>query len=408
MHPKNISIRDYTYELPDERIAKHPLQNRDESKLLIYRNSELISGHFKEIDLHLPDKSLLVFNNTKVIHARLLFKRETGASIEILCLEPFGNHSIPQGMSATGSSMWIAMVGNAKKWKQGEKLYRTISTPHGDINLTAIQLNKVDDDYIVGFFWEPFNLPFSDVLQYAGILPLPPYLNRENVPEDEERYQTIYAIQQGSIAAPTAGLHFSFEVLDKLVAKSIDICDITLHVGAGTFKPVKADALSGHQMHVEQISLSLESIKLLYAAKLENRAIVAVGTTVARTLESLYWYGVKLLNNDKQTTLRVGQWEPYDQTTNCTVTDALEAIIAWMEYKEIQSLSGSTGIIIAPGYTFKMTDVLITNFHQPDSTLLLLVAAFTGKNWRSIYNYALANGFRFLSYGDSSVLYPHS
>ena len=407
MHPKHLHIKDFSYELPDEKIAKFPLDNRDGSKLLVYNQGTISTDNFSDIANYIPEQSLMVFNNTKVIHARLLFNRETGAQIEVLCLEPMNQPDIPSALNLKGSSIWKCMVGNAKKWNQGEKLIREIESADGIIQLTAILLNKIEDTYIVGFFWTPFEKPFSEVIHFAGQLPLPPYLKRDNIPSDEVRYQTIYAAEQGSIAAPTAGLHFTESVFDKLIAKQINIGDVTLHVGAGTFKPIKSDELAGHEMHEERISISLDTLEQI-ALHLESKLpITAVGTTVTRTLESLYWHGIKLMQHPNLDEISIQQWEPYETETNgVSSAEAIQTIIDCLKNNNLKDLQGKTKIIIAPGYDFKIVDILVTNFHQPENTLMLLVAAFVKEDWRAIYDYALKNEFRFLSYGDSSILIP--
>jgi len=403
---KDIAIQDYTYELPEELIAKYPLEKRDDSRLLVFKNKFISDNQFTDLVNHLPENALMLFNNTKVIQARLVFNRETGAKIEIMCLEPHPNPEMTTALNAKGTAMWKAFVGNAKKWNQGEKLIRKIPYADGEITLTAILLNKLDDAYVVGFFWDPFSLTLAEVLHYAGSLPIPPYLKRETETSDEERYQTVYAQHKGSVAAPTAGLHFTFESLDAIQQKGIEITDVTLHVGAGTFKPVKSDTIGDHLMHDESVSVSLETLKLIHHHLTNNKPIVAVGTTVTRTIESLYWHGLKLNLGIKSNVMEIHQWEPYElENNNLSASDSFDCIIKHLEANNQTEVKGSTSLMIVPGYQFKIIDMLVTNFHQPQSTLLLLIAAFVGNQWRNIYNHALQNRYRFLSYGDSSLLF---
>lgn len=408
MDVKSIQIKDYTYELPEERIAKFPLANRDESKLLHYYSGKITETIFRQIDELIPANALVVFNNTKVIHARVLFQRETGAQIEIFCIEPSTHLDYQLAFSSKKSCVWKCMVGNAKRWKE-EVLYKTINTPLGQVNLSVAKKGKAGELFLVEFTWDNDELFFAEVLHYAGILPLPPYLNRDTELSDEERYQTIYAKQQGSVAAPTAGLHFTTEVFDKLAKKGIKTEEVTLHVGAGTFKPVKSAALSDHEMHEETIFIEKSAIERLVQTIKNEQTVIAVGTTSMRTLESLYWWGAKLITQAATGDVYVGQWDAYELHADAiTVKQALDAILQDMENKGETVLHGSTQIIIAPGYTFKVVDGIITNFHQPENTLILLIAAFVGNDWKMIYEYALANGYRFLSYGDSSLLWKNA
>jgi S-adenosylmethionine:tRNA ribosyltransferase-isomerase len=403
MDVKNINIQDYTYHLPDEKIALYPLEKRDESKLLVYREGKIGEDVFKHIDAYLPEESLIVFNNTRVIHARILFNRSTGAQIEVFCIEPLHHSDYQLAFAARGNCTWKCMIGNAKRWKE-EKLLKVVETPAGKINLNVEKKKKEGELFVVEFTWNP-DISFAEVLHHAGVLPLPPYLNRTAENSDEERYQTIYASMQGSVAAPTAGLHFTNDVFQQLASRRITAAEVTLHVGAGTFRPVKAETLSGHDMHEESVFITLDVIKHLYLHLLKKKKIIAVGTTATRTLESLYWHGLKLLNGEKNV-VNIRQWDAYEAGEEpADVADAFKMIIDKMESDGETVLQGSTQIIIAPGYRFKVVDILITNFHQPENTLILLIAAFTGDDWRSIYDYALHNNFRFLSYGDSSVLF---
>lgn len=404
-HPKNLRIADYSYHLPDARIARFPLENRDASKLLVYRNKQLSTETFVNLAQYIPEYSLVVFNNTRVIHARLLFKRATGAQIEIFCIEPVSPADHLHNLSSTGTCVWKCMVGNSKRWKSGESLELQIVHEQQTIVISAFVLERTDDMPIIRFQWEPAELHFADVLLHAGLLPLPPYLNRENTSSDEQTYQTIYARWDGSVAAPTAGLHFTPKVLQSFNSRQIQQTEITLHVGAGTFKPVKSDQLDGHAMHEEHLVFPIEAIRKLHQQLRNKKPVVAVGTTVTRSLESLYWFGVKLRQN-RENPFQLRQWEVYDTIDDLPdPAKSLEYILMYMEKMDMDEINGSTSILIAPGYAFRLVDILITNFHQPGNTLLLLVAAFAGEAWRKIYDYALASDFRFLSYGDSSILF---
>ncbi len=404
---KAIQIQDYSYQLPEERIAKFPLEKRDESKLLHYQAGEISETTFKFINELIPANSLVVFNNTKVIHARVLFQRETGAQIEVFCIEPLEHLDYQLAFASKGNCIWKCMVGNAKRWKE-DVLQKIVQTPFGVVQLKAEKKGKTGELFLVEFSWDNKDLFFAEVLYYAGILPLPPYLNRDTELSDEERYQTIYAKQQGSVAAPTAGLHFTDDVFNKLAQKNIKTAEVTLHVGAGTFKPVKSTELANHEMHEETIFVELRTIESILQTLTNNHPVIAVGTTSMRTLESLYWWGVRLLKQEVASAVFVGQWDAYElDDTNITVEDALKAIVQDMQTKAETVLQGSTQIIIAPGYVFKVVDAIITNFHQPENTLILLIAAFVGPDWRKIYEHALTNDYRFLSYGDSSLLWKN-
>ena len=407
MHPKNINIKDFSYELPDDRIAKFPMPDRDQSKLLVYKNAEITEHIFSEIDEYLPNNSLIVFNNTKVIHARILFQKESGAQIEIFCLEPFEHKDFQLSFNSKKSCVWKCMIGNLKRWKDlDEILVKTIPSPYGDIELKAERIKKIDDAFIIKFSWQPEELQFAEVLHHAGILPLPPYLNRKNIDSDEDRYQTVYAKHEGSVASPTAGLHFTEPVFEKLRQKNIHPLYLTLHVGAGTFKPIKTEVLSEHVMHEETVSISKKSLEGILDHLINKKSIIAVGTTSARTLESIYWHGVQLINKKAKNEMNISQWTPYEDLENeISSIKSIEAIIENLEQNRLEELHGSTQIIIAPGYQFKIVDILITNFHQPENTLILLIAAFVGDQWKTIYDYALNNDFRFLSFGDSSLLF---
>ncbi len=397
--PRNISIKDYTYELPEERIARYPLAERDSSKLLLWRDGHITDKNFRALTEHLPPNSALVFNHSSVIKARLLFKSVTGAVIEIFCLEP--EHGNEQGLFSKSGVLWKCMVGRLKKWKE-----ETLLCGKENIELQARILRKEQDHVLIKFSWQPVELTFSEVLQRLGVLPIPPYLNRPTETIDQTRYQTVYAKDEGSVAAPTAGLHFTPQVLEAVKKKDIPVFELSLHVGSGTFKPVKADLLKDHPMHAEWMSIDIHTVEQLQQAG--NRALIAVGTTSLRALESLYWLGCKIAAGavDEQQP-EVGQWEPYaGEHAVISAAEALSAISKYMNGKGLQRLVCRTSILIAPPYKLKMARGLITNFHQPQSTLLLLVAAIAGDGWRKIYEHALENNYRFLSYGDSSLLLP--
>lgn len=403
--PGDISISDFTYELPEDRIAKYPLEERDSSKLLVYREGKIEDQEFKNLPNLLSAKDCLVFNDTKVIHARLQFQRETGARIEVFCLEPVDPREVTEAFSAKGKSTWKAMVGNAKRWKDGEVLTRIVSAESGEFELNANLISRETDAFLIRFDWDS-DFTFSEVLDQIGILPLPPYLNRDTEAEDEERYQTVYAQADGSVAAPTAGLHFTQAVFDSLKAKQIQSTFVTLHVGAGTFKPVKSQTMEGHEMHQERISVSRNTIQRLLDSTVNGNRIIPVGTTSLRTIESIYWFGVKLVSGIQMKELNVSQWEPYELANQTlSASDSLEAVLDWMNTNQKDYLNGQTQLLIAPGYEIRMADALVTNFHQPKSTLLLLVAALIGPEWKQVYHYALENDFRFLSFGDSSILF---
>ena len=406
MHPKHLSINDFTYHLPADKIALHPLGERDQSKLLIYENGKIKEDVYKNIAQHLPERSLLIFNNTKVIPARILFKKDTGGVIEIFCLEPFEENSeYVSAMIKKGSAKWKCMIGGASKWKEGN-LVKKIKLKNEEIILTASLKEKLPDAYVAEFAWQPSHYTFSEIIEQAGEIPLPPYIKRDVEENDKERYQTIYAEHKGSVAAPTAGLHFTPGVFTSLKQKNIKTDFVTLHVGAGTFKPVKAESMQQHEMHAEWIDVPAATIENI----LDNLAgnIIATGTTSLRTIESLYWMGVKSYLNKDCTIheLEIKQWEVYEEPLIAQDTDAttaLSSLLTWMKKNELQRLFIRTQILIAPGYQFKIAKALITNFHQPQSTLLLLVAAITNE-WKKIYEYALDNDFRFLSYGDGCLL----
>lgn len=406
MHPRDLQIQDFTYSLPDHRIAWYPLKKRDDSKLLIYKEGQIREDHYANISQHLPENALLVFNNTKVVEARLLFKKPTGGSIEVFCLEPHARYSdIATAMLQQGKVWWNCLVGGAGKWKHGSILEKRITTDTGELVLNAGIVERQADSFTIELSWQPATLSFAEVLHFAGLIPLPPYIKRTAGETDKERYQTIYAKHDGSVAAPTAGLHFTDEIFQSLTEKNITTGFVTLHVGAGTFKPVKASRMEDHSMHTEFIEVTEELITQL----IDNTgSIFSVGTTSMRTLESLYWMGVKIVqNNDIQVDkLAVTQWEVYDLLPQHTgVVESLKALQEWMKEKQLNKLISQTQILIAPGYQPKIISGLITNFHQPQSTLLLLVAALIGNEWKRVYSYALENDFRFLSYGDGCLLF---
>ena len=405
--PKHIRISEFNYPLPDERIAKFPLPVRDQSKLLLYRHGEVTEDIFTSLPDYLPANSLMIFNNTKVIQARLHFHKETGALIEVFCLEPIQPNDYALNFQQTEHAAWLCMIGNLKKWKEGA-LKREITVKGKPLTLTAERGACHGTSHWVDFRWNNPEITFADILEVFGELPIPPYLNRETQESDKETYQTVYSKIKGSVAAPTAGLHFTPRVLDALREKGVALAELTLHVGAGTFKPVKSEEIEGHEMHTEYISVNRSTLEKLVAH--EGKAI-AVGTTSVRTLESLYHIGVTLLHNPNATEedLHVKQWQPYEtalETAATPAVDALQAIIAYLDRHHMETLHSSTQIIIAPGYEYRIVKAMVTNFHQPQSTLLLLVSAFLHGDWRKIYDYALAHDFRFLSYGDSSLLIP--
>lgn len=405
--PRHIRISEFNYPLPDERIAKFPLPVRDQSKLLLYRHGEVSEDVFTSLPDYLPADSLMIFNNTKVIQARLHFHKETGALIEVFCLEPIRPNDYALNFQQTEHAAWLCMIGNLKKWKEGV-LKREMVVKGKPLTLTAERGACHGTSHWVDFRWNNPEITFADILEVFGELPIPPYLNRETQESDKETYQTVYSKIKGSVAAPTAGLHFTPRVLDALRKKGVELEELTLHVGAGTFKPVKSEEIEGHEMHTEYISVSRNTLEKLIAH--EGKA-VAVGTTSVRTLESLYHIGVTLLNSPDATEeeLHVKQWQPYELTpemASVSPVDALHAIVDYLNRHNMETLHTSTQIIIAPGYEYKIVKAIVTNFHQPQSTLLLLVSAFLRGDWRKIYDYALAHDFRFLSYGDSSLLIP--
>ncbi len=410
--PRTISIKDYTYSLPDNRIAHYPLPERDSSKLLVYKEGKISKDIFRNISSHIPDKSLLIFNNTKVVEARLLFQKPTGGVIEIFCLEPHQQYpDITTAMFQKEKVWWQCLVGGAAKWKPGQLLEKKIRYDDKEIILKAAYIEKKDDTFTIELSWSPVMLSFAEVLNHTGAVPLPPYIKRAPEKSDKERYQTVYADTDGSVAAPTAGLHFTNQIVGNLKEKDIQADYVTLHVGAGTFKPVKSESMLQHDMHAEWIDVHKTAIENILQ-NLDNN-IIAVGTTSLRTIESLYWLGVKksrVISQESgvesESSLNLLQWEAYELAEkNISAQESLQSLLKWMDKNNLERLIGKTQILIAPGYQFKIVKGLITNFHQPQSTLLLLVAALIGEDWRKVYDYALQHDFRFLSYGDGSLLW---
>ena len=401
---KHIKISEFNYPLPDERIAKFPLSNRDESKLLVYRQGEVSEDRFTSLPDYLEPGEMMVFNNTKVIQARLHFRKETGALIEVFCLEPIAPNDYALSFQQTKKCSWLCMVGNLKKWKEGT-LKREVEVKGKTITLSATRGECRGTSHWIDFEWDDDSLTFADVLEAVGELPIPPYLNRETQESDKQTYQTVYSKIKGSVAAPTAGLHFTERVLKALDEKGIDREELTLHVGAGTFKPVKSEEIEGHEMHTEYISVNKRTIEKLIA---HGGKTIAVGTTSVRTLESLYYIGIRIHLNPEanQEELHVKQWMPYEPHPALTPVESLQNILDYLNRNNMEALHTSTQIIIAPGYEYKIVKKIVTNFHQPQSTLLLLVSAFVKGDWKKIYDYALSHDFRFLSYGDSSLLIP--
>lgn len=399
---QQIRIEDYSYTLPEERIARYPLPQRDASRLLRYSAGQIADAQFCDLPEYLPEGTVLVRNNSKVIRARILMHKPTGARIEVFCLEPLSPSSYELSLSSKQGCSWRCMLGNARRWAIGSALEQTIQrADRTDLVLRAQRIGQGE----VHFSWSDESISFAELLELMGILPIPPYLNRETEERDLSTYQTVYAQKQGSVAAPTAGLHFTPEVEAKVRERGAEIIDLTLHVGAGTFRPVSAQQIGAHDMHHEYISLSLSTLERLRASL---GRIIAVGTTSVRTLESLYWLGVRLLREGDLPTeaLAIDQWLPYRDSVEVCAQEAFDALMAYMQSAQMDTLSFPTSILIAPGYRFRVVRGLITNFHQPHSTLLLLIAALLGEDWCRVYDHALQGGYRFLSYGDSSLLLP--
>ena len=404
--PKHIRISDYNYNLPDERIAKFPIAQRDHSKLLVYRHGEVSDDTFYHLPDYLPEGALMVFNNTKVIQARMHFRKETGALIEVFLLEPADPTDYELMFQLTSHCSWLCLIGNLKKWKEGT-LKRDFTIKGEQLTLTATRRQMVGNSHWVDLEWNNANVTFAEILEEVGELPIPPYLNRNTEESDKTTYQTVYSKIKGSVAAPTAGLHFTEDVLHAIDEKGIDREEVTLHVGAGTFKPVKSEEIEGHEMHTEYICVRRETLEKLIA---HDAKAIAVGTTSVRTLESLFYMGCRLAGNPElsERELHIDQWEPYEERAGEEIppVEALKHLLDWLDRNHLPALHSSTQIIIAPGYEYKIVKMLVTNFHQPQSTLLLLVSAFVRGDWHKIYDYALTHDFRFLSYGDSSLLIP--
>jgi S-adenosylmethionine:tRNA ribosyltransferase-isomerase len=395
----SIKINDYTYDLPESKIAKYPLAKRDKSKLLVWKSGMIKESIFSNCVEFLPKNAQLVFNNTRVIHARMFFRKETGSKIEIFCLEPVDPHDYQIAFQQKKQVVWKCMVGNSKKWKSGI-LSREIEIEKEKIVLHAERISQFENTFHIKFSWDkPFT--FAEIVEHTGVLPIPPYLNRETEESDEETYQTVYAKIDGSVAAPTAGLHFTDTVLNNLHSKKITTTEITLHVGAGTFQPVKSETIDGHTMHREVVIIPKNIIEGFYQ---NPGKIIAVGTTSVRSLESLYWLGLQLENHSfNPKNPEVLQWEPYENEAKIDTKKAFQHIIEYLNQSNLNEIQFSTQIIILPGYNFKVIEGMFTNFHQPQSTLLLLISAFLGNDWKKVYDHALANNFRFLSYGDSNL-----
>lgn len=407
MRPQDISIKDYTYELPNDRIAQRPLPRRDASKLLIYREGNISQDTYRNIATHLPENSLLVINTTRVVRARVLFQKPTGGVIEIFCLAPHEHIDLSSAMSRQQKVLWQCLIGGASKWKAGQILEKTLPQDPR-FKLTARYVQKLTDSFVIEFSWEPKTFVFAEIINAFGVLPLPPYIKREEEKDDSSRYQTIYGKSFGSVAAPTAGLHFTEEVFEKIKKKNITTGQVTLHVGAGTFKPVKSETMAGHDMHEEYFEVSAAFVSQLMQFVQQRLPITATGTTSLRAIESLYWLGAKLsLQPDLPASeWTIGQWEAYDlEKENIHVLNALQTLHQKIIDAGEDRVIARTQLLIAPGYSIKIPTALITNFHQPQSTLLLLVAAFVGKDWKKVYDYALENDFRFLSYGDGCLLF---
>ena len=404
VNTKHIRISDFNYYLPEGKIAKFPIAQRDHSKLLIYNHGNISDDFFYNLPKYLPKDSLMVFNNTKVIQARIHFHKESGALIEIFLLEPSSPADYEQMFQSRCHCSWLCMIGNLKKWKSGT-LNRKFTINGHEFILSANRMEDRGTSFLINFEWDNDKITFADILDNVGELPIPPYLNRETEESDKITYQTVYSKIKGSVAAPTAGLHFTDKVLHEIDLCGINREELTLHVGAGTFKPVKSIEIEGHDMHTEYICVHRQTIEKLIKYK---ACAIAVGTTSVRTLESLYYMGVKLSQNPdlNEEELHVSQWEPYDTNPTLSPIDAIKEILCWLDRNNLNALHSSTQIIIAPGYDYKIVKMLVTNFHQPQSTLLLLVSAFVHGDWRNIYSYALSHDFRFLSYGDSSLLIP--
>ncbi len=403
--PKSTPIAQFDYHLPDDKIARYPVSPRDSSKLLVYKEGVISSDFYRQLPRHLPEGTLLLMNNTKVVEARLLFKKSTGSTIEIFCLEPDSQYAdMTTAMLQTGTVLWKCLVGGARKWKE-EALEMAFLFEGNPYTLRARMNATLNDTFLIEFTWDHPELSFAEVLHHAGVIPLPPYLKRPTETADQETYQTVYAREDGSVAAPTAGLHFTEELLANLADKKIEHDFVTLHVGAGTFMPVKSETLADHEMHAEFIEVSMDILDKLINAT--DRKVIAVGTTSLRTLESLYWMGVKALMQPNIPLVKIGvrQWDAYELEQQHSTRVAFLALKQFMEAHRLKRIIAKTQLLIAPGYEIRTVDALITNFHQPQSTLLLLIHAFVGDRWKDIYDYALQQDYRFLSYGDGSLLW---
>lgn len=404
MHPRQLAITDFTYDLPDQNIAYYPLPERDQSKLLVYQGKIIAEDIYKNIASYIPADSVVVFNDTRVVEARLRFRKPTGGEIEIFCLEPGPDYAdISTAMLQRGAVRWRCLIGGASKWKAGQVLLKEISTGSGMIRLEARYLQKEEGSFLLALSWNNPDMSFAEILHLAGSIPLPPYIKREAEASDSERYQTIYAKEEGSVAAPTAGLHFTESVLQSLHEKGIQTAFTTLHVGAGTFQPVKAERMEAHDMHAEFIEISRSLLQTLLEAK--DKTLVAVGTTSLRTLESIYWLGVLAMQNQLDPEKGLGQWEVYDELPQDVDKGmSLRALMEWMDARSSDKLITRTRLLVAPGYRLRMIKYLVTNFHQPASTLLLLVAAIIGPGWKDLYEEAIRKNYRFLSYGDGMMI----
>ena len=396
---QKIKISEFDYQLEDSRIAKFPLENRDDSKLLVYKQSEITDLSFNKIGTLLDNNTRLIFNNTKVIRARLHFEKVTGAKIEIFCLEPHSPADYVQSFESSESCRWSCMIGNAKKWKQ-DALVKEINIEGSIIKVSAKKVESTGNSPIIEFSWDNNKFSFSEIIEAMGQLPIPPYLNRETQDSDLKRYQTVYSKIKGSVAAPTAGLHFTQNVLSEIQNQGVVLEEVTLHVGAGTFKPVKSEEIGEHAMHTEHFMVDKSTLLNL----LDGKRNIPVGTTSVRTLESLFWLAVKIEKGLCSDRLHVNQWDPYQLETDFSKNDAIKILLKYLETKNLEFIEASTEIMIVPSYRFRITDAIITNFHQPKSTLLLLISAFVGEDWKKIYKHALDKDYRFLSYGDSSIL----
>jgi S-adenosylmethionine:tRNA ribosyltransferase-isomerase len=399
---KSLSIIDFSYDLPDEKIAYFPVEPRDSSKLLVYKDNEITDYHYFELNEQLPQNTFLIANDTKVVEARLIFQKSTGSKIEVFCLEPDQRYAdILTAMSQTGSVYWKCLIGGAKKWKEDALVLK-----NDNLELRVTKIDASKNPSVVLFEWNDTSLAFAEILHLFGKIPLPPYIKREPTHKDAEGYQTVYAQKEGSVAAPTAGLHFTDDLLERIRMNNIHTHYVTLHVGAGTFIPVKSDTLGDHEMHAEFIDVSLDFLKSFLA---NTTTKVCIGTTSLRTLETLYWMGVKAAVNPQISfdEIIISQWDAYDLPQDTSVEKAFDSLINWMNEKDLNRLVLPTQLLIAPSYQIRTVDAILTNFHQPESTLLLLIYAFVGEDWKKIYSHALQNKYRFLSFGDGSLLWKH-